>query len=166
MGFVGWQAMATEIETLKQRVARARPSVGFFYSVFVTLTAALFLAALFLDDPATRAALLDLGAKVLGPIAAACVAWLGVAHTVRNNRRQEVLKEWHANVRWAAELCLDGSEQRLLLGVGLLDALDNHPDLEEPEQAFIDAALDGIAEAYLESGFVGYYEGQERSDTP
>lgn len=90
---------------------------------------------------------LDIFARTAGPLGAATVAWLGVNHTVTHSRRLEVLKEWHADLRWACELSCSVEPQRVELGVALLDSLDEHPQLGEEEQHLIDAALEALTNA-------------------
>lgn len=133
--------VANEARSSKNIITGKFPTALQLYSLFITVYLIIMIIALFLTAEETRFALIDLSVRVGGPLAAACIAWLGVNHTVINSKRLEVLKEWHADLRWACELCHSPEESKVMLGVTLLDSLDNHPDLEEPEQELIDAAL-------------------------
>ncbi|QPK78668.1 hypothetical protein G7Y31_08950 [Corynebacterium lizhenjunii] len=107
--------------------------------------AAIFFIALLAQGEETQRALLDLSGQVLGPALAATIAWSGVSRTIRNHRRQEILKDWHANVRWACEAYQNAKDDvGQELAVAILGTLDSHPELEEPEQALIDAVLNSI----------------------
>ncbi|GAA1472205.1 hypothetical protein P4N68_11215 [Corynebacterium felinum] len=88
--------------------------------------------------------------QAFSPMLAATIAWLGVHHTVRNSRKQESLKAWHESVRWACELCFSEDENKVAMGLALLDALDNHPQLEENEQQIIDSAIKNVCNKGLE----------------
>lgn len=126
--------------------SETRSIVVQIYALLVSIFAAVFLAALFLDPAGDRGLWLDLAAKILGPLTAASVAWLGVNHTVVHSRRLEVLKEWHAELRWACKLCYSDNEGEVRLGIALLDSLDDSPELGDAEQDLIDAALKVVLE--------------------
>ena len=111
------------------------------YSLVVTVIVFVFAAALTLSPNIPVSHLLDSFMKVVGPVLAALVAWLGVNHTVANSRRNEGLKEWHTNLRWACELTGSNDDSQVRLGIALLDSLDNSPLLGDSEQSIIDAAL-------------------------
>ncbi len=85
---------------------------------------------------------LDFLSRPLGPIGAAAIAWAGVAHTVRNSKQQDQMKEWHANLRWAAELCSSDDDRSVEIGIAAMDALDDMPFLSEDENHLIDKILE------------------------
>lgn len=114
------------------------------YSAIMTILAGMYAVALCLSPYTSVMTLLDSCAKVLGPVLAAFIAWLGVNHTVRNSRRTESLKEWHANLRWASELSSSSKDHDIALAIAVLDSLDNEPMLGQSEQGIIDAVLAAV----------------------
>ena len=114
------------------------------YSAIMTALVGVYAVALCLSPYTSVMDLLDSCAKVLGPVLAAFIAWLGVNHTVRNSRRTESLKEWHANLRWASELSSSSKDHDIALAIAVLDSLDNEPMLGPSEQSIIDAVLAAV----------------------
>ena len=114
------------------------------YSAIMTALVGVYAVALCLSPYTSVMNLLDSCAKVLGPVLAAFIAWLGVNHTVRNSRRTESLKEWHANLRWASELSSSSKDHDIALAIAVLDSLDNEPMLGPSEQSIIDAVLAAV----------------------
>ncbi|MHA2788796.1 hypothetical protein ACXZ66_06570 [Corynebacterium sp. S7] len=113
------------------------------------------MVALALATEETRRLLLESVTRVAAPVAAALVAWLGVNHTILSSRRLESLKEWHADLRWACAMCLSENPIEVNLGLAILDSIDDHPDISQPEQELIDAAITSIIPALHSSDWEG-----------
>ncbi|WP_165165472.1 hypothetical protein [Corynebacterium qintianiae] len=113
----------------------------------LTVLTLLFFSALALDSAGQGLELFETAVR-LGPICAATIAWLGVSPTMRNNREQDLLKEWHSNLRWATELCARENSQQVALGIAILDSLDDLPFHGEGENTLIDAVIVAVALQY------------------
>ncbi|WP_291313814.1 hypothetical protein [Corynebacterium sp. UBA2622] len=107
-----------------------------------------FYIALVLGSPTQRLGLVTAGMTFLGPVGAAIVAWRGVSMTMRSNRQQDLLKEWHSNLRWATELCATGENGKVSLGVAILDSLDDLPFLSDNENHLIDAVIEEVVNEF------------------
>ena len=83
------------------------------------------------------------------------IAWTGVSLTVSNVQRQDRIKEWHNDLRWAVELSTSGNETAVLTGTNVLAAIEDLPFLTPDQNVLIDAVL--------MTGFARYDETSERS---
>lgn len=117
-------------------------------------TSIAFAVALSTSTPEAAKTVLDFAGKLLGPMGAAAIAWAGVHHTIRNTRRQDELKvkqdqlkEWYVNLRWAADLCSSSSPGAVAIGVATLDSIDGLPFLGEQQQSLIDQILEAVVES-------------------
>lgn len=112
--------------------------------------ALLFYVALILDSSTsdTHSQFLDFSARITGPVLAAGIAWLGVDQTVKSTRKQDLMKEWHSNLRWATELCAREEPRQVALGIAILDSLDDLPFLSETENELIDAVIQEVAQDF------------------
>lgn len=119
-----------------------------FLITILFLFAGLFYAALIFRDPVTQEAILNLGAKMLGPSIPAAVAFYGVMKTLENTRKQDLLKEWHANLRWATNLCASKDPEVVALGVAAIDALDDAPFLGDNENDLVDSLIKQITKSW------------------
>lgn len=119
-----------------------------FLIIILFLFAGLFYAALVVKDPATREAVLNLGAKVLGPSIPAAVAFYGVMKTLENTRKQDLFKEWHSNLRWATDLCASKDPEVVAIGVAAIDALDDAPFLGDNENDLVDSLIKEITKSW------------------
>ncbi|MCQ4606951.1 MULTISPECIES: hypothetical protein [Corynebacterium] len=119
-----------------------------FLIIILFLFAGLFYLALIFKDPVTREAALDLGAKVLGPSIPAAVAFYGVLKTLENTRKQDLLKEWHSNLRWATDLCVSKEPEVVAIGVAAIDALDDAPFLGNNENDLVDSLIKQITRSW------------------
>ena len=93
--------------------------------------------------------------KLLAPLGASLIAWTGVSLTVANVQRQDRIKEWHNDLRWAVELCTSGNETAVVTGTNVLASIEDLPFLTADQNMLIDAVL--------MTGFARYDEINERS---
>lgn len=119
-----------------------------FLIIILFLFAGLFYSALIFKDPVTQEAVLNLGAKVLGPSIPAAVAFYGVMKTLENTRKQDLLKEWHSNLRWATDLCASKEPEVVAIGVAAIDALDDAPFLGNNENDLVDSLIKQITKSW------------------
>lgn len=84
----------------------------------------------------------------------ALIAWAGVARTVNNSQRQDRVKEWHSDLRWAVDLCTSGDDRAARTGIAVLDAIDDLNFLSSEQHSLIDAVI--------ESGYKRYDHNNER----
>lgn len=124
------------------------PFWTFFVACISVPLAATYLVALAVDSPTQRLAVLAAGTAAIGPIGAALVAWAGVSRTMKGNRQQDLLKEWHSELRWATELCASGDPAKVPIGVAVLDALDDLPFLGDNENLLIDAVIEEVTQNF------------------
>ncbi|MDY5786200.1 hypothetical protein [Corynebacterium sp.] len=108
----------------------------------------MYFVALIVDSPTQRVSVLAAGTAFLAPVGAACVAWTGVSRTMHSNRQQDLLKEWHSELRWATEMRASGDPAKVPIGVAILDALDDLPFLGKTENHLIDAVIQEVTQNY------------------
>lgn len=82
------------------------------------------------------------------PLAVAFIAWYGVRNNIESSREQELLNQWHSNVRWATDLTLSSNDQHVATGIAVLDSLDDLPFLGDEENKLIDAIVESTADRY------------------
>lgn len=123
-------------------------------AVFFATTVALCVYSIFQSNSNTSV-MLDFLAKLLAPLGASLIAWTGVSLTVSNVQRQDRIKEWHNDLRWAVELSTSGNETAVLTGTNVLAAIEDLPFLTPDQNVLIDAVL--------MTGFARYDETSERS---
>lgn len=87
---------------------------------------------------------------VIVPLAVALIAWYGVSSNIRSSREQELLSQWHSNVRWATDLTLSDNDQDVATGIAVLDSLDDLVFLGDEENRLIDAIVESTADRYAE----------------
>ena len=90
--------------------------------------------------PVWGAVALALGVALVTHFGTGIIQWRQREH----DRRRRRIEEWHRNVRWAVELIASGDDNSVVLGVGVLDALDNDDGLEPDDQRLIEVILLGI----------------------
>ena len=84
------------------------------------------------------------------PLAVAFIAWYGVRNNIESSREQELLNQWHSNVRWATDLTLSSNDQHVATGIAALDSLDDLPFLGDEENKLIDAIVESTAARYAD----------------
>ena len=122
----------------------------FLFGILVVL--AIFYVALLFEASASRVAVFEFGGRVLGSSIPAAVAYFGVMRTIENSRRQDLLKEWHSNPRWATDLCASQEPKVIALGVTAIDALDDAPFLGDNENDLVDSLVNQIAKSWDSEG--------------
>ncbi|MCT1614355.1 hypothetical protein [Corynebacterium sanguinis] len=132
------------------RSGRKHLPVWAFASIIVLGTFVLLLYTALIFDSTTegRSQLLDFTSRIAGPTGAATIAWLGVNQTMKNTREQDLMKEWHSNLRWATELCAREESKQVALGIAILDSLDDLPFLGENENQLIDAVVQQVVQGF------------------
>ena len=95
----------------------------------------------FNQSSASAALILDFTAKFFAPLGAALIAWAGVARTVDNAQRQDRIKEWHSDLRWAVDLFTSGDDKAARTGAAVLDAIDDLSYLSPEQHSLIDAVI-------------------------
>ena len=123
-------------------------------TVFFVSTLALCIYTAFQSN-SNITVMMDFLAKLLAPLGASLIAWTGVSLTVANVQRQDRIKEWHNDLRWAVELCTSGNETAVVTGTNVLAAIEDLPFLTADQNMLIDAVL--------MTGFARYDEINERS---
>lgn len=93
---------------------------------------------------------IELLTPVVVPLAVALIAWYGVSSNIRSSREQELLSQWHSNVRWATDLTLSDNDQDVATGIAVLDSLDDLVFLGDEENRLIDAIVESTADRYSE----------------
>lgn len=122
--------------------------IAWLFTGLATAVAAAYAVVLALGSPNMTATVLDFSAKVIGPLGAALIAWAGVSHTVANSRLQDTAKEWHQDLRWAAELCASEKPLEVAIGTAILDELSDHRFLRVEQVSMVnrigEAVVGGI----------------------
>ena len=93
---------------------------------------------------------IELLTPVVVPLAVALIAWYGVSSNIRSSKEQELLSQWHSNVRWATDLTLSDNDQDVATGIAVLDSLDDLVFLGDEENRLIDAIVESTADRYSE----------------
>jgi len=87
---------------------------------------------------------LDFASRIIGPLGAACIAWLGVSQTLDNSQRLDRVKEWHTMLRWATDMCNASSEREVEAGIAILDSIDRQSEIPADQHEVIDAILTAV----------------------
>ena len=122
----------------------------FLFGILVVL--AIFYVALLFEASASRVAVFEFGGRVLGSSIPAAVAYFGVMRTIENSRKQDLLKEWHSNLRWATDLCASQEPKMIALGVTAIVSLDDAPFLGDNENDLVDSLVNQIAKSWDPEG--------------
>ena len=107
--------------------------------------------------PVWGAVALALGVALVTQIGALLLQWQRHAHECEVKRAEE----WHRNLRWGTDHIVAGGDVGLLVGVSVLDALDDEPNLPKSDSALIDSILAGVFPDTSDSGAEENYNHQQ-----